>query len=483
MRRPPIFVPAWQPRRRPLYSLTDQGASVAVDLTAFGVGGRDRTWGPHAQNFLSANRPHLAALAITPELTAERDTIDLRLRPAGIVGAVPLRTPDTRKVVGGIVVQPRFGWDGVGPLLDRVGWSAQPEILALPLVPGSAREVPPWVLAGPALQRLGLLLHELRRGFHLQEEVRQTPRGQILWQRYITSEARRGAFHRLPCRFPELGHDLTLRGYLRWGVEAVQRSLNPVAGTDALARRLVHQAEELLDALQDTPSRLPDRRSLQMLVSGTGLPTAVLTRGIEALGWIVDERGLAGRAETDGLAWALPMHALFERWVEHLVRVWARGFGGDVRTGRNAETAVPLQWSRAGHGSLGSLVPDLVVRHGEQVYVVDAKYKGHLQDLDEARWLSAADELREEHRHDVHQVLAYAALYPGNQVTSVLIYPMHARTWERLAGSGRTVSTATLTAGGRFIRLALVGVPVQLPANHDVGTVVQRWGRLQEEVG
>ena len=86
---------------------------------------------------------------------------------------------------------------------------------------------------------------------------------------------------------------------------------------------------------------------------------------MQALGWFVDERGLAGMAQSDGLAWSLPMHELFERWVEHLVRFWARGIGAQVRSGRTYETLVPIRWTRAEARSLNSLIPDLIVQRGQ----------------------------------------------------------------------------------------------------------------------
>ena len=78
---------------------------------------------------------------------------------------------------------------------------------------------------------------------------------------------------------------------------------------------------------------MPGKSQMSHLLRTAGLPPAALQRGMQALGWLVDERGLAGVAETDGLAWCLPMYELFERWVEHVVRLWAREFGGQVRSG------------------------------------------------------------------------------------------------------------------------------------------------------
>ena len=480
-RRQPVFVSAWQPKQRPLLTLSDQGAPLSIEPGLFGIGGRDRSWNAHAENFISANRPQLSALDVRPELVAQTSEIALRLRPGGVVGAVPVRTPDTRKIAGGVVVRPRFGWEGIGPLLQTIGWVAAPQVLEMPLVPGSAREVPPWVLAGPVLQRLASLLREIRKGFRMHEEVRQAPRGQILWDRYVTGQMSRGAFHMLPCRFPELGPDALLRGYLRWGLERVHRSLVPYAVVDLIARRLTEQAEELLRGVKDSPARAPDRRTLDQLLKAVGLPSAVLHRGLQALGWIVDERGLAGAAETDGLAWALPMHQLFERWVEHVTRTWAHEFGGQVLSGRADETVVPIAWDRGAQGSMKSLIPDLVVRHEDRVYVIDAKYKGHFQELDDARWVALSDELRDEHRRDLHQILAYASLYDGAEVTAVLVYPMHTRTWSRLAERGRTVAQASLTGGGRHVELALVGLPMQLPTGETPATVSRAWAPIRRE--
>lgn len=51
-------------------------------------------------------------------------------------------------------------------MLSQTGWAAAPSFLEGALVPGSGREVPPWVLAGPVLARLAELLDALRRGYH-----------------------------------------------------------------------------------------------------------------------------------------------------------------------------------------------------------------------------------------------------------------------------------------------------------------------------
>ena len=311
------------------------------------------------------------------------------------------------------------------------------------------------------------------------EEVRQRPRGQIQWTKYARQQMARGRFHELPCRHPELGPDLLLQSFLRWGLESVHRSLVGAVSTDALARLLVEEATELLAVLENVPSRFPVRQTLDEFLRGGGLPTAALRRGIQALGWLVDERGLAGTAESDGLAWTLTMHELFERWVEHLCRVWAAGFGATVKAGRSSETLLAMDWNRRGARSLTSLIPDIIVHHPDRTFIVDAKYKGQFEELDHHRWLETAEELRADHRHDVHQVLAYASAIDAPNITAVLAYPLRLSTWQRLSDRERTVTLATVTGGGREVHLALLAVPLQVPATASVRQLVAAWEGLR----
>jgi 5-methylcytosine-specific restriction endonuclease McrBC regulatory subunit McrC len=105
-------------------------------------------------------------------------------------------------------------------------------------------------------------------------------------------------------------------------------------------------------------------------------------------------------------------------------------------------------------------VPDIVVITSRTVHVVDAKYKAHLAELDEQGWQRFTDDAREAHRADIHQVLAYAALYSADQVNASLVYPLRRATYEALARRGRDRSVAHLLHGARRVRLELRGVPL-----------------------
>ena len=315
------------------------------------------------------------------------------------------------------------------------------------------------MLAGPVLARLSDLLRALRRGYRIAEEVLGRPRGQIVWSRYVSESLTRGKWGQLPCRFPDLASDPKLRRMIRWGVERVRRELMTVSGGDAIARGLVAVADGVLQQLRDVVPLVPQRDELRRLSENSRMLDVLLKNGLEALGWVVDERGLGGGREMDGLAWSLRLDELWEQYVEGVVRREVAVTGGSIRVGRKRETVFPLEWTDPSHRSMGQLIPDIVVFRPTSVQIIDAKYKAHLSELDEHGWHRFTADTREAHRADIHQVLAYAALYSADEVKATLVYPLRKATFEALHERGRDVSTANLLHGARQVRLELRGLP------------------------
>lgn len=465
--------------------LPDYGAAIKLAPSALGLQARDKSWNSFLDSFLRANGDHLKALDIELAFSAGADTVDLSLKANGIVGAVPLRAPDTHKTIGGIVVEPRFGWGSVGSIFATLGWSSAPELLSYPLVPGSAQQVPPWIIGGPIVSYLEKLLKHSLPAFREMEEVLSTPRGAIDWGQYARHQVAHGKAHMLPCRFSDLQPDRQLRSYIRWTLEKIASSLGDAINSDNAARSLSNRIAFLLSQLSDVRAQLPDRGLLDQLQRNiSGGDNAAL--GFSAIRWVLDERGLAGRTDLDGLSWRIVMHELFENWVEQLVRRWAKDFGGRVSCGRKFDSQSPIRWARSGLGSLSSLVPDVVVETAEDTFIFDAKYKGFLEEMEGASsltqttWASTAqiqEIFRAEHRHDLHQVLAYSSMYNTPRVTAALVYPTTFATWQHLAESGRDVSMGVLDGPGRQIRLAIVAVPIG--GLEQVGALGGSWWRLR----
>ena len=303
------------------------------------------------------------------------------------------------------------------------------------------------------------LLRSLGRGYEVRDETRQTPRGHIIWPRYLAESMVTGRWHCLPCRFPDLTQDPYLRRSIRWALERVRAELLAVGGRDLISHQLSDVARLLLTRLLDVAPVRPRAGDLERRLQLGTLGDPLMRRGLQALGWVVDERGLGGGRELDGLAWQLPLDQLWERYVEAAVRREAANEGGEVLVGRLGQTTIPFHWSEPGLRSLGHLVPDIVVRRGRSIVVVDAKYKAHLAELDQSGWHAASEELREAHRADLHQVLAYASFFDAEEITACLVYPVRQGTWEALRVRHQDVWRAEIPTQGRTIRLELRGLP------------------------
>jgi len=372
---------------------------------------------------------------------------------------VPLRSAQTQSVVGGLVVEPRFQWAGVGRVLHETGWASAPEFLDLPLVPGSGREVPPWVLAGPVIARLSELLRAARRGYRDRVGDLVRPRGRILWAEYTSERMPTGKWDKLPCRYSDLDTDPKLKRWIRWGLERVRTDLVNVGGRDPLAMHLADEAARLLALIPESPL-FPARRELESRLGRRDvLATAAITRGLHALGWLVDERGLGGGRELDGLAWSLKLNHLWELYVAAHVNRLARQIGGQLYLGHRGQTVFPLHWTDPGFHSLGHLAPDLILRRHGELRIFDAKYRAHFAELDEAGWQRMTEDVRDSHRSDVHQALAYAALFDSPKITTTLVYPLRPTTFLALRYRGRDVASAELFHGGRQLTLELQGLP------------------------
>lgn len=477
-------------RERRIILLPDQGKPTKLAPESLGLAARDKSWNNYLDSFLRANGDYLKALNIELHFSSGSDTVDLSLQANGVVGAVPLRAPDTHKTIGGIIVHPRYGWDCVGSLFSAIGWSSAPELLSYPLVPGSAHEVPPWIIGGPVVNHLEQLLKRSLPNFREVEELRTSPRGTIDWRTYSEQMLVRGKPHILPCRFSDLEADRQLQRYIRWTLEKVAAELVPSLNEDAAALDLNGRISRVLNQLADVRPQIPSHQILDkmqhMMLQKTGEDL-----GFTAMRWVLDERGLAGNSDLDGLSWRIVMHDLFEKWIEHLVRQWARNFGGKVTCARKYDSMAPIAWERMTHQSLSSLIPDIVVETHDETIIFDAKYKGFLEQGDDSNWrdsLEAHRKIREDHRHDLHQVLAYSSMYKTARLVVVLVYPVRAATWQHLAERGKDLTLGQLDGPGRQINLAIAAVPLETKdgetsaypvGKSTIGSILESWMRLR----
>jgi hypothetical protein len=236
---------------------------------------------------------------------------------------------------------------------------------------------------------------------------------------------------------------------------------------------LIALAESLLLKVNGVSAYRPSPRDLDAWVRSP-LCTEVLSEGIEAIAWTVDETGLAGLSDLEGIPWTMRMEFFFEAWVETVLRAVAVRTGGLLRCGRKRQTVSPLAWDPPYLGSQRSLVPDLLFEAEGCTIIVDAKYKRHWEELQQGSWASREAALREEHRQDLLQILAYGNLSESASTICCLVYPCSEATWESLRDRGRLFHKADMPMRSRRLVVWLTAVPMCGAADRIAGPLVEQ---------
>ena len=135
------------------------------------------------------------------------------------------------------------------------------------------------------------------------------------------------------------------------------------------------------------------------------------------------------------MAWRIDMAKLFERYVQHVVTMSLIGLDGTAISNSKIQGRGQLsQWG------LKYLEPDIIVKCNSNYFMADAKYKANYYAIGQS-----SETLRETHRHDLHQLLAYCSFSPEKNKTGILFYPSNSPSCrkisylEQLGGINNTV--------------------------------------------
>lgn len=442
-------------------TVTDSGRHFVSARDWLGAEGAEpaATAERRAEQLVQRNGDTLRELGITADVVRRSGEPGLQLLTSSRVGAVPLVSPGTGRHDFGLMVQPRFAWSCAGDVLAGTGFRVVPNLLRLPELPQSERRIPPWVLSSIVLRRMQALLAAMQRRFVMAEADLHAPRGQVDWTTYAVARMTSGHMLSVPCRFPDLRDDEEMRSAVHWVVRQHRDALLGQSSAGRVVRALLEQCDELLARVVGTTPRRPTQ-AVRDGWSRRAVAPHALREGTQAIDWTVDGRGLAGPSDLAGLAWRLDMDTFFEAWVEAVAEQVALRTGARVRAGRTSATRVPLDWQPTGAGSQRSLLPDVVLERPDVVVVIDAKHKRHAEDIERLGWTNASDELREQHRHDLLQALAYSTLFDAPRVIACLAYPAEPNAWRRLDARNRAMTRARVRGGEREVELALMAVPL-----------------------
>ncbi len=412
-----------------------------------------------ASQFINDNRGILNSFGVNVESKFDGDRVSLQFNTSNFIGAAPLLSPTSGRVDYGLIIKPRFDWVGLGPMLSSMGWKIVPSPLKLPLVPGTERKIPPWVLASITLHRIELMLDQLNRNFSFIETDLPAPKGSVNWNQYATRCLPTLRLLDIPCKYPDLQDNDDLKSGIHYTLKLIMSSLQSQRTAGIYVLQLIELCYKLLLRVNSIMPKPPSSLAMQRWNS-IPIRTEAFREGLKAIEWTIEDRGLAGLSNLQGLPWIMPMEQFFEAWIETIAGHIIRFIGGQVKAGRKRETITPISWDPPFTGSQKFLLPDVIIERENDIIILDAKYKQHWEELSFNPWSKVEEVIREQHRNDLLQILAYTTLSDKKNITSCLIYPCRESTWQSMISRDRAFHKASLYAGNRKINLILTAVPM-----------------------
>ena len=383
------------------------------------------------------------------------------------IGSAPLLSPITNKHDFSLIVKPRYEWNGIGPLLSQTGWAVLPKILNLPQLKISEKRIPSWVLSSIILYRLGKMVNDLNRRFEYTENDLISPKGKVNWNTYANDRIPKTKFLSIPCRFPDLRNDRKIKSAIHYALLKQLKSLTTQRDSGYFVLQLIDLCNILIQKVSDTPPEKPSSEMFLFLYKYQ-LKNITYKEGINAIDWTVNEKGLSGLGDFNGIPWMMSMDSLFEAFIESICIKLKNEIGGTLRSGRKRDTIIPINWQPNYLGSQKFLLPDIIIEKEDSVFIFDAKYKDHWEDMNVEKWYNIEEEIRNRHRNDLLQILAYSTLFKRTNINCCLVYPCRSETFMSLNVRGRQSHNAIIHNDGRIINLKLTALPLNVKLNDAV---------------
>lgn len=466
--------------RVPLISI-DKSASKCIEMTDLGLCempaqflmNDKKALNPVSQTarlatqFSIDNRGILKDFGVTIETKYDGQKVSLIFSSTNCIGAVPLLSPTSGRIDYGLIIKPRFDWSGLGPMLSSMGWKIVPTPLRLPLIPGTEWKIPAWVLSSITLHRIQLMLDQLNRNYSYIETDLCAPKGSINWNQYATRRLPSLRLLDIPCKYPDLQDNADLKSGIHYTLKLILSSLQSQKTAGIFVLQLIELCQCLISKVNLVIPRPPSLFSIQRWYN-IPIRTEAFREGLRAIEWTIEERGLAGLSNLQGIPWIMPMDHFFEAWIETIAGQLIRYIGGKVKAGRKRETITPISWDPPFTGSQKYLLPDVIIERDNDIIILDAKYKQHWEELSFNTWSKIEDVIKEQHREDLLQILAYSTLTDKKNIISCLVYPCKLSTWISMISRNRVFHKASLYAGNRKINLLLTAVPMTTDQNEAI---------------
>lgn len=363
--------------------------------------------GLYLQKFIQYNSELLQFLGIKVCIEGSDANASIYFKTSQFIGTIPLRAPDTGKQIGDFVITPRFTgtnrFEEYVEILDLLGDEISPEFIdSLPLASKRAFRPPLYLEAVKFISALEKLVKQHWRKFDNKEIQSYQPSGQVNWNKYANQSFKVEQRLVYPTRKNFLGEFHSEFSEIRFVYDLCKSELlssnTPISIRTPISKRISFLDERLYF---HKPKITPKIH----ITNADGVT-------------IKEAKQIANRILNfnliDGTAWRVDFADVFEKFIQYIFKEVAKSIGGKFIPNLKiySNTKKRFQWS------LNNLEPDGVLLKDDHVIFIDAKYKSHFYNK-----FDQSETLKEDHRRDLHQILAYSSFSDAKNKSGFLCYP------------------------------------------------------------
>ncbi|RPJ78504.1 MAG: hypothetical protein EHM20_03760, partial [Alphaproteobacteria bacterium] len=345
----------------------------------------------YLQKFIDYNKDSFDFLQVTPKIEGSGKEVSLSFKSDRFIGAIPLRSPDTGKQIGDFVVKPRYtsATDQFSEYVEIIN-ILESEILpefkhSIPLLSQNNMRPPLYLEAIKFVKLFEKTVKTKWNKFQTVKAIYRYPKSQVDWKEYVEKEfdpAKRLLF---PC------HDNVLSKFHSEFFEL--KYIYSIAKGEITSFKtplnIKYQYRDILTYLDNALYEFPEKQTNDLKIH---LSDPIFIQRLKEQGNRILKRNFE-----EITSWRIDFSLLFEKYVQFLFKQVSLEIGAIQLNNykiRRSSHFSPL-WS------LNYLEPDIMLMKNNLDIVIDAKYKSHLYNIK-----NNTEELKEEHRKDIHQLLA-----------------------------------------------------------------------------
>ena len=366
-----------------------------------------RVIGQYLQKFIDYNSSQFKFLGVQPFIIGTDENVSLSFRTSSFIGTIPLRASDTGKQIGDFVVMPRFTgqdrFEDYIEILNLLGTEISPEIIdSLPLISGRNFRPPLYLEAVKFIISLEALLLRPWRKFDNVEKTTNQPLGQINWNKYINSSYKVEDRFKFQIRKNFLSEFHSEYAEVCYVFDICQRELlssnTPLRIKNTVRTKLNFIEEKLYHHKPKVTNKIVTKSSDNSTVRACKeQANKILSSNL-----------------VDSTAWRVDFADVFEKFVQHIFKEVGKETGGKlfVNFKFHSKTTRRYSWE------LKHIEPDAIYQKDKILIFIDAKYKSNLYNK-----FSDSETLKDDHRHDLHQIMAYSSFSKTDFKFGFLCYP------------------------------------------------------------